>query len=355
MEQTHPFRSGLLTERIRHLAEYLPLRSLAAALQCVSEEQNLRSADKFSSIYSHLARSRCNRAKENVRRAFPEASSKEVNRIVNESIRYMFRLFLVDSMVMPKLVTPWTWQKYVELGDLTPEVDLLTSNKPCLLIGAHCGNWELLGFTLAALGFPITALARPLDNPYLDNWLRGIRERRGLKVLTKWGATDQIVSRIEGDDPTGRRIGFVADQNAGGNGLYVPFLGKLASTYKSIGLLAMRFNLPIIAGCAPRIGDRFQYRIEVTDRFGPEDWCDQPDPLFYITARFNRAIEQMVKHSPEQYLWIHRRWKSRPRWELQGKQPPASLYKRLEELPWMTQEEIDRILGPRTRSEEVTQ
>jgi KDO2-lipid IV(A) lauroyltransferase len=198
---------------------------------------------------------------------------------------------------------------------------------------------------LATLGFPMTALARPLDNPYLDHWIRELREKRGLRVLTKWGATDQIVSMIEGSDPTGKRIGFIADQNAGGGGLYVPFLGKLASSYKSIGLLAMRYNLPIIAGYARRVGDRFRYHLELIDQFGPEDWCDQPDPLFYITARFNRAIERMVEQSPEQYLWIHRRWKSRPKWELEGKPPPASLYRRMEALPWMTQEELDRVLG----------
>jgi KDO2-lipid IV(A) lauroyltransferase len=345
MDQTHPFRSGLLTERIRHLAEYLPLRSLSAAIQCVGEEQNLRSADLIASIYSRISTRRCNRASENVRRAFPNLSEKEVDRIVKKSIQYMFRLFLVDSMAMPRLMNTATWHQHIQLNELTDEVKLLSSNKPCLMIGAHCGNWELLGFALAALGFPMTALARPLDNPYLDHWLRDIREQRGLRVLTKWGATDQIVSMINGPDPAGKRIGFIADQNAGSSGLFVPFLGKLASSYKSIGLLAMRYELPILIGYAPRIGNRFQYRFEAIDTFGPEDWCDQSDPLFYITARFNHGIERMVQKTPEQYLWIHRRWKSRPKWELQGKQPPAALQRRMEELPWMTTEEITRVLN----------
>jgi KDO2-lipid IV(A) lauroyltransferase len=234
--------------------------------------------------------------------------------------------------------------QHVELGDLSADLNVLTSGEPCLLIGAHCGNWELLGFTLAIMGFPMTAIARPLDNVYLNDWLLSLRERRGLRVLTKWGVTDQINTLITGDDPAGRRIGFIADQNAGERGLFVPFLGKLASSYKSIGLLAMHHNVPIIAGYARRIGDKFRYRLEVVDRFGPEDWSDQPDPLFYITARFNRAIEQMVERSPEQYLWIHRRWKSRPKWEREGKEMPASLRSRLEGLPWMNQTELDRLL-----------
>ena len=172
-----------------------------------------------------------------------------------------------------------------------------------------------------------------------------------MRILTKWGATDQVARLLEGDDPVGRRIGFIADQNAGGNGLYVPFLGRLASSYKSIGLLAMRYETPIVAGFARRIGDRFAYRMEIVDRFGPEDWADQPDPLFYITARFNRAIEKMVELCPEQYLWVHRRWKSRPNWELKGRPMPAMLRRKLEELPWMDQATLDRIVNDRPGSE----
>ena len=269
----------------------------------------------------------------------------EAEQLAVESIRYMFRLFLVDSLAMPRLVNPWRWQEHVEFGDFVAGAELLVSNKPALFITGHCGNWELLGFTLAAMGFPMTALARPLDNPYLNQWLLGLREARGLRVLTNWGATERIVSMIEGDDPAGRRIGFIADQNAGESGLFVPFLGRLASSYKSIGLLAMRYELPVVAGFARRVGNRFQYRMEMVDHFGPDDWCDQPDPLFYVTARFNQAIEKMVRAAPDQYLWIHRRWKSRPKWERQGKEMPASMRTRLEGLPWMDQPTMDQLLS----------
>ena len=81
-------------------------------------------------------------------------------------------------------------------------------------------------------------------------------------------------------------------------------------------------EIPIAAVHAKRIGGRFQYDISVTDYIEPSDWCDQPDPLFYITARYNKAIEQMIKDAPEQYLWLHRRWKSRPQHEIEDKPMP---------------------------------
>jgi KDO2-lipid IV(A) lauroyltransferase len=125
----------------------------------------------------------------------------------------------------------------------------------------------------------------------------------------------------------------------------VPFFGRLASSYKSIGLLAMRYEIPIVAGCARRIGESMRYELACTDFIHPEDWVDQPDPLFYITARYNRAIERMIRSVPEQYLWLHRRWKSRPKHERLGRSAPRRLVARLEALPWMTTQELQRILS----------
>lgn len=87
-----------------------------------------------------------------------------------------------------------------------------------------------------------------------------------------------------------------------------------------------------------------RYRIEIEDRIDPEEWEGQPDPLFYITARYRRAIEQSVRKAPEQYLWMHRIWKSRPLHERCDKPFPSLLRAKLEALPWMTQGELDSII-----------
>jgi KDO2-lipid IV(A) lauroyltransferase len=94
-----------------------------------------------------------------------------------------------------------------------------------------------------------------------------------------------------------------------------------------------------------RLGEGFRYALDVVDTIEPADWQDQPDPLFYITARYNRAIETMVRAAPDQYLWVHRRWKSRPRHEREGRPFPPRLLKHLRELPWMTDDEADRIVA----------
>jgi KDO2-lipid IV(A) lauroyltransferase len=164
---------------------------------------------------------------------------------------------------------------------------------------------------LATLGFETTSIARPLDNPYVNEWIMGIRERRGQKIIDKKGATDEVTAVLD----RGGAVGFIADQNAGPKGIFVDFFGRKASTYKSIGLLAMQYKVPVVIGYARRIGDKFKFTIAAQDVIYPKDWENQADPLRYITQRYTKAIEDFVTADPGQYLWVHRRWKTRPKGE----------------------------------------
>src|SRR5690606_12694079 len=144
---------------------------------------------------------------------------------------------------------------------------------PCILVTGHCGNWEVIGYALGLLGFRVHALYRPLDMRAADRWIREVRSARGLYLLDKFGAMRQT----PGIMARGEMLGFVADQNAGGRGMCVPFFDRLASPYKSIGLLAMQHRAPIVCGQALRIGahgpdipeairdQAFRYRIHVED------------------------------------------------------------------------------------------
>ena len=84
----------------------------------------------------------------------------------------------------------------------------------------------------------------------------------------------------------------------------------------------------------------------MTDIIHPDDWQHHRDPLYYITARYMRAIELTIRDVPDQYLWMHRRWKSRPRHERLGKPAPAPLRRNLEQLPWMQPAMLEQVLDP---------
>ncbi len=324
------------------LTQYAAARTVAALFSPFNPEQNLAVARLFGSIYARAGAKRRARAVGNVRRAFPDLAPETQWQMVDESIGHMFGIFMVDAFSMPRVIGRENWHERVQIGNVGRAMEHLTSEKPCLFVTGHIGNWEILGYVLALVGFKMSALARPLDNRFLNDWLLGVRQRTGLRVVTKWGATDEVQKIIE----SGGKVGFIADQNAGSDGLFVPFFSRLASTYKSIPLLALRYEIPIVCGYARRVDGQFRYELRLTDVIEPGDWKDADDPVMYIGARYNRAIERMIRESPEQYLWVHRRWNSRPKHEREGTEMPTRLVRKLEALPWMTPELLVELAKP---------
>jgi KDO2-lipid IV(A) lauroyltransferase len=339
------------TPRWLHQPTYHIVRTGVAAMTILPPSAMLPMMARLGRAYgdSSLNRKRLERAHKNIAAAFPRWSSDEVHACAVRSYEHLFRL-AAEVAYAPRLLNDDAWPGRLALGDIGPAVDTLLNVRPTILITGHVGNWELLGYTLALLGFPMHALYRPFDLPQLDRWMRSTRSRRGLVLVDKFGALRQLPELVAGGAP----IGMVADQNAGDRGLFVPYFNRLSSTYKSIGLLAMQFNATIICGYARRLESSpaevrdMQYAIDLVDRFGPEDWSTHPDPLFYLTARYRRAIETMVRRTPHQYLWMHRIWRSRPKHERAHRPFPDALMEKLRLLPWMTASDLDAI---RTNSE----
>jgi len=326
-------------ERLQHFAPYAALRATAATLHLFGLRENLRTAATIGSIFARLGPRRMQRAVRHVRWAFPDLSEARAQAIAEASVQHMFQLFLVDSLAGPQRLNEHGWGRHVEFGEVGRTMELLLEDRPAIFVTGHSGNWEFLGLALSLLGFRMSALARPLDNPFLDRWLLGMRRRRGLEVLVKWGATTEVQKVIE----SGGRVAFIADQNAGDDGVFVPYFGQMASAYKSVALLAMRYRLAIVVGIALRRGEAFDYALHTVDVIRPEDWDAQDDPVFYVTARYNHAMERAIMLDPSQYLWIHRRWRSRPRWERDGKQIPDRTIAQLRALPWIDEAGIERL------------
>jgi KDO2-lipid IV(A) lauroyltransferase len=105
---------------------------------------------------------------------------------------------------------------------------------------------------------------------------------------------------------------MVGDQDAGPRGLFVQFFGRPASTFKSIALLSQEYQAPILVVGAARVGQPMRYRIYLEDVILPGDYAGRADATRAITQRYTDALERMVRRHPEQYFWLHRRWKSQP-------------------------------------------
>ena len=297
--------------RLLDYAQYAGLRLVSAAMHSFPVSANLATARLIgSAIYVIDAKHR-KRALQNLARSFPDMPERQRRALAERSMQQLFMLF-VEVLFTTRLVKLDTWADHVHLTDFRDVLALLMErHRGLILLTGHYGNWEVLGYVLAVLGFDTTSIARPLDNPYVNDWLLGVRQRRGQRIIDKKGATPTVTAVLD----AGGAVGIIADQNAGTKGIFVDFFGRRAATYKSIGLLAMQYRVPVVIGYARRVQGRFRFVVGAQDIIHPADWDDQPDPLRYITQRYTKAIEDFIRADPGQYLWVHRRWKTRPKGE----------------------------------------
>ena len=289
--------------------QYAAVRAVAFLLQMFPVDLNLGTARFLGRVWWHLMPRHRRRARAHLRAAYGQAlADEQVDRIALKSMQQLVML-AVEVIFTPRLIGEWNWARYVRTTDFSEALRVLLAGRGAILVTGHYGNWELTGHLLCVYGVEVVAIMRPLDNVYLNRYLVGTRRAAGLELLDKKGATDQAEEILR----RGGALGFIADQDAGRKGLFVDFFGQQASTYKSIALLAVRAEVPIIVGYARRLSDRLQYELGVERIIHPHEWRDRDDPLRWITQEYTSAIESFVRRDPEQYLWIHRRWKSRPR------------------------------------------
>lgn len=302
------------------LAVYLAMRLWSCVIGCFPIGANLVTARLLGDCWWALMRRHREIAMDNLRRALGASYNEAaLRRIARRSFEHFAQVYLVELVMTPRMVNEWSWSRYVVLRDLGPALRELLGDRGVIMVTPHFGNIELLGYTIARLGLPITALMRPLDNPFLNSFLMRSRQAGGLSLLFKKGAMGSADDLLA----AGGTVCFIADQNAGRKALFVEFFGRAASTYKSIGLLAMRHRVPIVVGYAARTRRGFHYEIAVEQIIQPQDWEHRDDPLRWITQEYSWAMERSIRRYPEQYLWVHRRWKTRPPGENQDENSPA--------------------------------
>jgi len=250
-------------------------------------------------------------AHDNLCHAFPELSEVEIDQLVRASFRHLFTVS-VESAVLERRLNPMTVGKYVRHAD--PEdhkraIAWTRSERPAIFLTGHVGNWEVVSFGMAAEGVNATVIGRALDNPYLDRHVRQFRMSTGMTMVDKDGAVDEITKTMM----RGGNLGAVFDQDAGPKGLFVDYFGRPASTFKSIALLSLQYSAPImVLGCV-RTGSPLKHLMFLEDEIMPEEYEDDPGAVRAITQRYTAALERIVRRYPDQYFWLHRRWKSEPR------------------------------------------
>jgi KDO2-lipid IV(A) lauroyltransferase len=294
---------------------YVALRLLMIVLYMFDVETILNFACFLGRLlWKHYHRGR-KRALDNLRASFPEKSEEWYRQTGRRSFEHIAML-PIDVLFTPRLVKKHNWRDYSRFKSVERAKWLMKEGKGMLMVTGHYSNFEIIGYMLSLFGFDIYSIARPLDNKYINMYLYSVRKRVGQNIIDKKGAAELMPQLIS----SGATLCFIADQDAGRKGIFVDFFGRKASTYKSIGLVAITNNVPIGVGYCRRVDNRFFFEFGVNRIITPEEWADKEDPLKWITAEYTSAIEEFVREDPTHYWWLHRRWKTRPKEEQQESQ-----------------------------------
>jgi KDO2-lipid IV(A) lauroyltransferase len=178
-----------------------------------------------------------------------------------------------------------------------------------IFLTGHIGAWELLSFAYSALDHPLSFLVRPLDNPQIEEMVERIRTRFGNRAINKRMAARTAFRVLR----EGGTLGILADLNTHPHeGVFVPFFGHLACTTSGVATLALRTDAVVLPVCAVWEEQRKKFIFHGDPVVELVRTGDHEKDVEINTARYTSAIERLVRAYPDQWLWIHKRWRTRP-------------------------------------------
>ncbi len=247
----------------------------------------------------------------NLELAFPEKSEAERVAILKGAFRNLGRVMAVVSRF-----GGLTGENLSELIEYKPDTEFAaayektkTDGRGRIILGGHMGNWELQAFSYPIFFEPLSFLARRMDNPRIEELILNIRTRLGNKQIDKTNSAAPILRTLR----SGGTVGVLADVNSHPKeGVFVPFFGIPACTATGVAMLALRTNAAIVPMFAIWDETKGKYFIAYDRIIEPLSTGDRKKDIEATTAQCVAAVERVIRAYPDQWIWIHRRWKTRP-------------------------------------------
>jgi Kdo2-lipid IVA lauroyltransferase/acyltransferase len=296
-------RNGALRDRAEYAAVWLAVQAL-----CWLPLPLARFLAGALAQLLRLALPRWRRiARRNLELAYPEKSEQERKAILRGAFANIGRILL--ALARSPRLTEANIGKWISYEGFEHFVRAKEAGKGVLFLTAHLGNWELSAVAHALHGNPMHVMVRPLDNPLLNRLIQERRSLHGNQVIAKQDSARDVLRALRANEA----VGILADQNAAGDdGVFVRFFGVDASATRGVAQLASRTGAAIIPGFAFWNESAGRYVLKF---YAPIELAQGPDRernMLETTQRCQSAIEEAIREHPEQWLWMHRRWKRRP-------------------------------------------
>jgi len=245
----------------------------------------------------------------NLRIAFPDRSSREHRKILRGSWLNLGRM-AAESCHLGKLTSKNVSQRVTfENAEYWREVIGKHAESGALVLAAHFGNWELFAYAQGLYGYPVHLVYRAIRNPMIDEYIHRLRSSAGTVTLRKSTAGVSLVRALR----RGALVVIPADQNSTrGMGVFVNLFGVPASTNSGLARLAMRSGLPVFPAFLVREGRSPRHRMVIGPPVPIVKTDDREADIHENTRRFTEVLEDMIRRHPDHWLWVHKRWKTRP-------------------------------------------
>jgi KDO2-lipid IV(A) lauroyltransferase len=243
----------------------------------------------------------------NLELAFPEMSERERARILRGCFTNLGRL-LGEFSQFPT-ATPESLRQIIEPRGLENLRAAQARGRGVILFTGHLGAWELSSFALSAFGYPLSFLVRRIDNPFVEQMIEKTRTRFGNRSIDKRAAMRPMLRTLR----AGGTLGTLVDLNTQPHeGIFVDFFGIPASTTSGIAALALRTEAAVLPVFVPWDEEQQRFVLYVDPPLTISRTGDEKDDIKELTSCFTSVVESYVRRYPKQWLWIHKRWNTRP-------------------------------------------
>jgi len=216
-------------------------------------------------------------------------------------------LGFVEMLMTPRMIERRELTSHVTLENFERLEEYQKAGKGVILTIGHQGNWEMCGLVVLLAGYKLNVLARPIDNPWIDRYLNRFRTLTGQRVMSRDRALGEMIRVLQNNG----LLVIQMDQDARQSGVSVNFFGRPASTHRSPAVLSLKYGSPIVPVNVYREGPH--HRVIATEPIYPDAFRDHPDATKALTQAFSDRFEEFVRQHPEQWFWIHDRWKTAER------------------------------------------
>ncbi|MCA8965580.1 MAG: hypothetical protein KDC48_11895 [Planctomycetes bacterium] len=292
--------------RFHHRLVYWAARLAIGFAARVPEALGYALADGLGRLWFRVDRRRRGFALRFLKNAFPDRPERELLQIGRRATGNLFMVPLDMARLTRLLARGGDLREVVDTSDADRQLDQLRA--PYLALTAHLGSWEVAAVAMAQRAGRAHGIARLMKNPLLNRWILDNRERGGLVIHPRRGGFRDL-ARAVADGGVGMQV---VDQNQRLRGVFAPFFGRIASCERAAASLALRHDYPMAVGAVLRVGSGFRFRMVLPAPFRLTRTGDRRRDLYQAVCEINRRVEELIRLAPEQYLWIHDRYRTQP-------------------------------------------